>query len=376
MKHNWQDSIKRINNYYKNQSGNVTIGADGYVDDVWQVVESRTDTGEYKLFEKVSDYANAILARGSGGMGFELVRKRRTYGGFVSNTGKAVGRLGGKLTMLGMFGTDEIDPVFQEFVDNYGAISVGNPNVSFIYEFLDGKIMQSGTARLTPTVRSWDQLINAIGMDGLRKAYENANVVGFGYYRNISAFDEIVEKLIDNFLADGPCHRMFFDFGNIQNCKKEDLFSTFERFKPLNKKVPMTLSLNEHEGKILFGMLGRDFAWDKPLASTEDDIAYVREQIGLDEIIIHTPFFALGASAAEGTALVYQRNIKDTVITTGAGDNFNGGYMSACLQKGELSLVERLFVSNAVTGAYVQSGLSPDRMTLEAEMEELVKVME
>ena len=372
----WAASVKRIIDYYNNQKGNITIAVDGFVDDVWQVVESRTSASEYKLFEKVSDYANAILARGSGGMGFELMRKRRTYGGFAANTGQAVGRLGGDLTLLGMFGTEEIDPVFQGFYDNYNAISVGNPAVSFIYEFLDGKIMQGGTSKFPPTERSWEQLVEALGMDGMRKAFADANVVGFGYYGSKVTFDNILINLIDNFLADGPCHRMFFDFGNIQNRKKEQLFETFATLVPLNEKVPMTLSLNEHEGKILFAMIGREFTWDKPLASAEEDIAYAREQTGLDEVIIHTPFFALGASAREGTAYIPQRNATDTLITTGAGDNFNGGYLSTHLQKGVLSLAERLFIANAVTGAYVRSGVSPDKVALKAEMDELVKVVE
>jgi len=65
----------------------------------------------------------------------------------------------------------------------------------------------------------------------------------------------------------------------------------------------------------------------------------------------------------------------ETKITTGAGDNFNGGYISACMRYGALNLRERLFVANAVTGSYVRNGVSPDRGALREEIGKLAAVM-
>ena len=370
----WDESIKRIVDYYDNQHGKITMGCDGFVDDVKHVVKTRINNDKYEPYERVKDYANAILERGAGGMSFGLAQKRRSYGGFTCNTGKAAGRLGGDLTVLGMFGTTDIDPVFAEFMENYNAVSIGDPAVTLIFEFADGKIFYGGTAPKPPTQRSWDHLVDTMGPDGLRAAFFDADVVGFGYYGAKTYFDDIVKNLYDNFLIDGRCSRLFFDFGNIGQGAKDRITSTFELFKPYNTKVPITLSLNEHEGKVLFSFYGKDFTWDSPLPDTEESISYVREQIGWDEIIIHTPFFAVGASASEGAETVKQRRAAETVITTGAGDNFNGGYLSAHLQKGKLNLKERLFVANAVTGAYVRSGVSPDKHALKIEMDKLSEV--
>ena len=368
----WTESVKRIANYYDNQKGNITMGIDGVVDEVWQVTESFTSANEPIFYNKVSDFANAILARGSGGMSFPVMPKRRSHGGFTANTGKAVGRLGGTTTLFGVFGKDELDPAFEEMKE-FNTMSIDQPPINTIYEFHDGKIFMG--ARTLRKVRDWEYFVKNIGMDVMRKAYAEANVVGHGYLGTVSVFEEVVTNLINNFLADGPCHRMFFDFANIQNRPKDELMGVLKTLSELNKKVPMTLSMNEHEGKILFGFLGRDFDWIDPLPSTCQDIEYVREQIGLDELLIHTQYFAVGASASEGSALVKQRRAEKIVITTGAGDNFNGAYISSCLQKGVLSLAERLFVGNAVTGSYVRNGNSPDKHALKKEMDELAKFL-
>ena len=366
-------NVERINNYYENQKGNITMGYDGFVDEVWNIARPG-GTGDSRFFEKISDFANALLERGSGGMGFGSVMKRRSHGGFAANTGKAVGHLGGNLTLLGAFGLEEIDPAFNELL-KFNTISLGDPNYNTIYEFWDGKVFMGGHRidRKPPVPRTWDFFVESMGMDGLRKAFADADVVGFGYLGNVQVFEEIITNLINNFLAEGRCTRMVYDFANIQGRAKDEILGILKVLSVLNKRVPMTLSMNEHEGKILFSFFGRDFTWDKPLASAEADISYVREQVGLDELLIHTPFFAVGASASEGAAIVKQRNATETVITTGAGDNFNGGYISTCVQKGVLSLPERLFTANAVTGSYVRNGNSPDKDALRLEMEQLIK---
>lgn len=372
-------NVEKINNYYEQQNGKITIGYDGFVDEVWNITNPSARSGESKFFEKLSDFANAMLERGSGGMSFGSVQKRRSHGGFAANTGKAAGRLlgtHGELTLLGAFGLGEMDPVFEEMKE-FNTLSLGEPVYNTIYEFHDSKVfMGSHRFDKKPSAeRTWQFLVDTLGMDGLRKAFSEADVVGFGYLGNVRVFEDIITNLIDNFLASGKCHRLFFDFANIVGRPKDEILGIIKALSVLNKKVPMTLSMNEHEGKILLGFMGRDFRWDEPAPGVEDDMAYTREQLGLDELLIHTPFFAVGASESEGAAVVRQRNATETVITTGAGDNFNGGYISTHVQKGVLTLPERLFVANAVTGSYVRVGNSPKKDALKIEMDELIKVV-
>lgn len=368
--HNWSESVERIVAYFDKQGGKVTLGIDGYIDEVWQIIETRISATEYKLFDKIQDFIKAVDDFGTGGSLNETIRKRRSYGGFTCNTGKAAGRLGSDLTMLGMFGKDIIDPLYREFQEKFKFFSVGDPGVGEVFEFLDGKIMLTHTEETSSV--NWEQLVNTLSWDTLRTIYEEADIVGLGYWSLMRNFDDLASKLCEHFLEKGKCSRLFFDFSDIRKHGKSALLRTLHTLAALNKKVPMTLSINEHEAKLLFSYMGRDFSWNEP-ENSEKDIDYVRLQTGLDELIVHTPYFAVASTVSEGTATVLQRFCKDPVITTGAGDNFNGGYVAACARRDELSLSERLLVGNATTGYYIRNGYSPDKSDLRSEISKMLE---
>ena len=63
-----------------------------------------------------------------------------------------------------------------------------------------------------------------------------------------------------------------------------------------------------------------------------EKIEGIRKKTGLDELIVHTPYFAAIASNSEGAAAVQQNYCANPVRTTGAGGTLSGGYMSVCLK--------------------------------------------
>jgi len=361
-------SIDNVFDYLDKPKGKVTIGVDGFVDEVWNVVSYRKGASEYVLFDKMNDFAGAIFESDGGGFGADTIRKRRTYGGFTANTGKAISRLGVNLTMLAMFGKNNIDTVFSEFSDSCKVISIGDPAICQVYEFSDGKIMLphvEDTASL-----DFKQLTASVSLNVLEEAYGCADVVCLGYWSQLRFFDELVTKICENFLkpgAGGKRRKMFFDFAEIRTRERSALDETLQLLGMLNKDVSMTLSLNEHEAEVIYSLVGKQFKWQDFDANVGKELELVRDKIGLDELVVHTPHFAIAASAFEETAMLKQRYCENPIITTGAGDNFNGGYIVACVDSG-LNLHERLFVSNATTGFYIRNGHSPDVNELKAEM--------
>ncbi|MCM0649965.1 carbohydrate kinase family protein [Clostridium swellfunianum] len=369
MKQNgWSDlNLNHVIDYIEKVDGKIILGIDGFIDQVWQVIETRISKDEYKIIDKMRQFGEIIVNRGGGGMANELIKKRRSCGGFTANTGRVIGNLGLSPILLGMYGKDAVDPIFNEFKEKCTLINVGEPVISNILEFSDGKIMMPYLKELLDF--DWNELVSILGYENLKMIFADADIVSLGYWSNMPGFDELITNIYDNYLIENNTKRMFFDFANIKKRSVEAIKETFNVLGGLNNRIPMTLSLNEHEAVLLFSYFDEEIT--ENLEQVGIAAASIREKINLDEIIIHTPHYALAASKSEGTAFMVQDYCLSPVVTTGAGDTFNGGYIASCLNN--LNISEKLAISNAATRFYVNNGFPPDRNQLIEEIKRLTE---
>ena len=352
--------INKISDYFQNVHGNITLGIDGYIDEVWQLLDSRAGLGDYTVCQKMKSFGERIVSRGEGGITIEIVSKRKSCGGFTGNTSRAVSGLGLRPTIIGMYGRGSVNPVFAEMESGGNLISIGEPAVSHIYEFEDGKVM-------LPYIQSileldWDSLTEALGEQTLFDIYGSSDIFALGYWSSMHAFDEIVLNLCKK--SKKKPKKMFYDFGDVTKREPESLLKTLSLLGELDSYVPMALSLNEHEADSLFACYGESFPLDGYAA--EKGVSAIRARIGISELIVHTPYFAVMSSAEEGGVTAVQAHCERPVRTTGAGDTFNGGYLTAGL--GGLNAYERLAAANAATSCYVKRGNCPDCGQLVDEM--------
>ncbi len=356
---------KRLENYIQNLSGKIVLGIDGFIDQVWQVVETRNTDNEYILIDRMQRFGEIIVNRKEGGLANELIKKRRSYGGFTANTGKVLGNLDLNTILLGMYGKEAIDKIFNELRKKCSLISIGDPVISNILEFSDGKIMMPNLDELLNL--RWKDLEDAIGDEELQRIFTDVDIVSMGYWSNMPAFDEFISKLNENYFQDRYPKSFFFDFANIKKRSFEALNHTFQVLAEMNDKIPVSLSLNEHEAILLFSHYGREFIDNSEAVAAS--AAVIRNLTGLSEIIVHTPYYAVIASKSDGIGISIQDYCASPVITTGAGDTFNGGYIASCL--GDLNVNERLAMANAATRFYICSGHAPDRDELLAEIKRI-----
>ncbi|MBK1876010.1 carbohydrate kinase family protein [Pelagicoccus mobilis] len=355
--------MENYTSFLNNISGNVLLGCDGFVDEVYQIVDVRQSLTEFTPMDNLKEFGELITKRADGGVGLEIVPKRRCSGGFTPNTGRVAAFLGLKPTLTGLYGEKSIDPAFEEFTENCDLISLGDPALTLVFEFSDGKILMSAlksVANLT-----WNDFTAFFGQEKLEELFANTDILGLGYWSLTPDFDNFLEGFISQYEDRTPPKRMFFDFADIKKKSNESFMESLALIKKFNDRIPMTMSLNEHEGAELFSRF--DMEWNEQPDQVASGLTALREKIGIDELVVHTPHFAAASNASQGEDFALQELQTNVIRTAGAGDTFNGGYLCASL--GELSIKERLAIANAATAFFVTHATAPTRDELLEQIE-------
>lgn len=356
--------MKRYTDYLHNIKGKVLLGCDGFVDETYEIVEVRKSPSEFVPMHRLRQFGELLVARADGGVGVELVPKRRCEGGFGINTGRVAARLGLKPCLPGLYGKEVIDPAYHEFQDSCELLSLGNPALTIALEFGDGKVLMSNLEAVSSL--TWEGFKNHFGEAKLKELFSGVDILGLGYWSLTANFDGLFQGFMAQYETATPPRRMFFDFADIKKKSSESFIKSLEMIRAYNRQIPMTFSLNEHEVMELFSRIGVECAELKPTAIARA-LTAAREKIGFDELVVHTPDFGAASSAKEGEAYAIQDRQTKVVRLAGAGDSFNGGYLCASL--GDLPLKQRLVVANAVTAYFVTHAAAPTKEQLLVQIE-------
>lgn len=358
--------MKEYVDYINNLSGSILLGCDGFVDETYEIVNERTSPSEFSAIENLKSFGELIVERSGGGVGVEIVPKRRCEGGFGINTGRIAACLGLKPVLPGLYGADKIDPAYDEFVDICDLTSLGDPALTLAFEFENGKLLMSDLGRVSNL--KWADFEKHFSTDKIKDMFTGVDILGLGYWSLTSNFDDLFKGYMKQYEDSSitPPKRMFFDFADIQKKSAESFIASLELIKAYNSKIPMTFSLNHHEIMELCSRIGVECAEATPEAILAA-LPIARDRIGFDELVVHTPDFAAASRVGEGEALAMQERQKNVVRLAGAGDSFNGGYICASL--GELPIKQRLALANATTAFFVTQGTGPDKAQLIAQLE-------
>jgi hypothetical protein len=357
-------TMKKYTDFLRNIRGKLLLGCDGFVDETYEIVEVRKSQSEFTPMKKLKQFGELIVARADGGVGLELVPKRRCEGGFAINTGRVAACLGLMPRLPGLYGRAAIDPAYEQFQDICELFSLGDPALTIALEFGDGKVLMSNLEAVSSL--NWEDFEKHFGEKKLKEMFSGVDILGLGYWSLTANFDELFKGFMKQYETTTPPRRMFFDFADIKKKSSESFIRSLELIRSFSGRIPMVFSLNEHEVLELFSRIGvaRPELTPKAISSA---LAIARERIGFAELVVHTPEFAAASSAAEGEAYAIQERQTKIVRLAGAGDSFNGGYLCASL--GDLALKERLVVANAVTAFFVTHGSPPTKEELIAQIE-------
>lgn len=350
----------------------VLVGFDGFIDHIIDVVAKRASPSEYTTLATISDFGSRISAAAGKSANLELVVTTSKIGGNGPIMANALAAYGCTVQVIGLLGEGAIDPVFAPLAERAETlISLGGPGVTDALEFSDGKLM---LGKLTPLERvTWTNLVAVVGMEKLKHLLRQADAVATVNWTMLLGLTEIWETLATEVLPglrrDRPL--WFVDLADPAKRTLADQQRGFRALTALQRHVDVVLGMNESELGQVLTALGQVM----PSASSEYEQArlgceVVRDTLGLGFAMCHLVKSAACAWSAEaarhaghdgqpGSAGAAGFFEPKPLITTGAGDHFNAGFVTALLSG--LHPLQAIQVGGATSGHYVRTAASPSR---------------
>lgn len=332
-----------------------TIGFDGFVDEILHAVATRKSRDEYVRIATIPEFSDRIRSAAGKSSNIETVPVRVKAGGNGPIMSMAVASLGGKVTCIGLLGHPLVSPVFQPLAETIELVSVGNPGRTDALEFHDGKIML-GKLDTIPDMR-WERLLETVGAGRLRALLLETDVVACTNWTMLTEMDEILENII-RMVPEGAPVIFFFDLADPEKRDRRDLERVLDQIRRLNARARCILGLNLSEAEQVGKVAGLGGKPAEDPGSVEDVSARLAAALELHGVVVHAVRCA-GATVDGERAGVEGPWCAAPKLSTGAGDHFNGGFVSGLMSG--IGVRNALLAGVATSGWYVRNARSPAR---------------
>lgn len=338
------------------------IGFDGFTDEILSCVKTRTDANLFQPFTSIAEFGKRIVEVQGKSTNFELVVKQKKIGGNGPILALALAEMGFTPTLIGALGYPNIEPIFAPLVSKCKKIvSLAPSGHTDAIEFTDGKIMFGKHE----SILSLGSVILANLKDEvLISLFNETDIFASVNWTMIMEMTELWHHLAVSILPKiqpkTPLRKMFVDLADPAKKSDEKLLKAFNTLNELQKFFTITLGINEREAARIASLFDPTAtAILKGSGTQEETLAlasFIKEKTVLDTVVIHTKNYAVCASQ-KGDAIATGDYCERPLLTTGAGDNFNSGFLTGeCLH---FSLNESLLLGMSCAGFYVRHGKSP-----------------
>lgn len=331
------------------------IGLDGFVDEIIAVVDERRDARTYSRIPTIASLAERIGAAAGRSTNVELVTTRTKLGGNGPIMANALAAFGVKVTYLGALGYPTLHPVFDEFAKQADVHTIADPGRTDALEFEDGKLLFGKMFPLAEV--TWDN-INRHGKRPLVEQHmAKSSLVGFVNWTMLPYMSDIWEAMQKEICPklSGPRRWMFFDLADPEKRPIAERERALKLIASFQSHFECILGLNEKEafevGEVL-GLAG----YDRGRAGLQALTAALHKHVPVNTIVVHPTRHALACSGS-GVEDVDGPFVAKPLITTGAGDHFNSGFVLGKLLG--LSNAQSLLCGVCTSGFYVRTGRSP-----------------
>jgi sugar/nucleoside kinase (ribokinase family) len=331
------------------------LGLDGFVDEIIAAVDERQSARDYSRIPTIGALATRIAAAAGRSTNIELVTTRTKLGGNGPIMGNALAAFGLKVTYLGALGYPSLHPVFEEFATRAEVHTIAEPGRTDALEFEDGKLL---LGKMFPLADVTWQRIEAQGKRALvEEQMRTASLVGFLNWTMLPSMSEIWEAMQREICPqlNGPPRWMFFDLADPEKRPLRERERALELITAFQKSFECILGLNEKEAFEVGEVLGLT-GYHHSRADLQTLTAAIRKSVPLNTVVVHPLRHALACSGRDVDD-VDGPYIARPLITTGAGDHFNSGFVLGKLLG--LSNAQCLLCGVSTSGLYVRKGRSP-----------------
>lgn len=337
----------------KLSTAKATIGFDGFLDEIIHAVDVRADKDNYTPIPTIEALGKRVLSAAGKSANIELVPLQQKLGGNGPLMASALGSLGPKIVCVGLMGKP-LQGVFAKLakdLPNIEMISAGDPGYTQCLEFTDGKLMlgKPGTMR----DMNWPNLVAALGARRDEVLFGGSLLACTNWTQLTEMTPLLVE--MEKVLPESPNLTIFFDLADPEKRPKQDLLEVLQLMGKLQKKAKVILGVNLREAEQVSAVLGIKEVPEDSVEGGKVASRRIAEKMGIHGVVIHMVAYA-SAHVGGVTAGVPGPFCAKPVLTTGAGDHFNGGFTGGYLAG--LPLESCLWTGVCTSGTYVRIGRS------------------
>jgi hypothetical protein len=352
IKENIRDVVSQLQQARKSDH-TAFLGFDACIDNLVRVVREKDGNDISSFFTSSNQFGEFLINMDNKSCGVELQTKLSKIGGNMVITSNALGNLGVKVDCAGTFGIPEILPVFREMSPNCSLLTIGETISATALEFNNSKVIMFDPGPYNHL--TWQSIKDLLGIEKIKQLLSGKQLVSFLNWSEIENSSQIWEGVIDEILPSigqtGQKPYFFSDFSDCSRRSKPDIQNAIMLLGRFRNYFMVTLSLNQNEAGLIAGALDVDQS-----ISDEEFVKLLFTAVDVDTLVIHRTNDALAFDGVkyEKCDTFFCENPK---ILTGGGDNFNAGFCFALLN--EFGLDKSLIIANAVSGLYVEKGVSP-----------------
>ncbi len=335
------------------------LGFDGAVDEILEVVDVRTGYDFYSPVRTISEFSQRVSGAAGLSTNLELIAKQLKTGGCGPNMATALISLGVCTTYIGAIGKSNPTDLFRDFyLQCCRAYPIAMPTFSHALEFTDGKIIMAKLENAKAI--TWESILEQLSLEHLASLVREADIISFVNWTETPYMHTIWDQLISRVMPYISKHRrpiIFFDLADPAKREQEDIVVCIDIIRQFSRFGRVVLGLNRKEatevGMALKLQTGGSLH-DAPLRAITTELA---KKLDLYGLVVHPT----EAAAAVVDGDYYEIPGPYTAcprLTTGAGDNFNGGTVLGLALGLEPS--QALVMGAATSGFYVRTARSPD----------------